>query len=431
MAGGVAQSPVIYPQQGGGIQHRRNAQDESSKIFVGGVGKNTTDATLQTYFSKFGEIADSVIMQDRETGESRGFAFVTFTSPAAVQKVVDQCNSGGHTLDGKVIDPKPAVPQGPNQQSRLATMKTHHNIQTQQGGGPQYKGPMQVSEELKIFVGGIGIGTTEEDIKNYFQTFGEVVAVDMPYHKIYNCPKGFAFVGFTSIEVVQSIVKDRYHQVNGKTVEVKGADEQRAHLAKKRSEGFAAHASRYTPRHAHAQPGTISTIGGVGAYAQLAAARPQQQQQVLIPQVINGQTQYVAAQIPAPAAAPTPQYVYDPSTNTYYQLPAASPVLGAAPGGAAGYPYGGGIQLIANPALAAAPASGVAQGQAGEAGAVHGIPGADGQLGAIYSNETSTFGPSRHALGQGGADSQVVYSQAAPLSTGETVSSRGFHPYGR
>ena len=65
---------------------------------------------------------------------------------------------------------------------------------------------------------------------------------------------------------------------------------------------------------------------------------------------------------------------------------------------------------------------------AGSAGVIHGTP--SGQLGALYSNETSTFGPSRHALGQGGADSQVVYSNAASLSTGEMVSSRGSHPYG-
>lgn len=38
----------------------------------------------------------------------------------------------------------------------------------------QYKGPMKVASDLKIFVGGIGIGTSEEDVKNYFSTFGKV-----------------------------------------------------------------------------------------------------------------------------------------------------------------------------------------------------------------------------------------------------------------
>ena len=36
---------------------------------------------------------------------------------------------------------------------------------------------MKVSPELKVFVGGIGIGTTEEDIKKYFEQFGGKVTL--------------------------------------------------------------------------------------------------------------------------------------------------------------------------------------------------------------------------------------------------------------
>ena len=48
---------------------------------------------------------------------------------------------------------------------------------------------MTVSPELKIFVGGIGVGTTEKDVKKYFSVFGAVADVDMPYHVVYKCPK--------------------------------------------------------------------------------------------------------------------------------------------------------------------------------------------------------------------------------------------------
>ena len=118
----------------------RNPADENCKIFVGGVGRNTTEMTLRAYFSKFGEIADSVLMADRETGEPRGFAFVTFKSPDAVLAVIEQCSSTGHTLDGKQIDPKPAVPQGPSQQTKLNQQK----VQQMQTQGHMYTGPMQV-----------------------------------------------------------------------------------------------------------------------------------------------------------------------------------------------------------------------------------------------------------------------------------------------
>jgi len=422
----VPQSAVVYPQQ----QRQFNngvggdPQEEQCKIFVGGVGKNTTDESLRVYFSKFGQIADSVIMQDRETGEPRGFAFVTFTTPEAVTAVIEQRNNGGHTLDGKMIDPKPAVRQGPGQRPQFLPMAKP--LPT----NPMYKGPMNVPEDLKIFVGGIGIGTTEDDVKNYFSTFGEVVAVNMPYHKIYQCPKGFAFVGFKSADVVAIVTKDRYHQINGKTVEVKGADEQAQHM-KKKLEG------RYTNPHAQRSGipnNTIRTIGtGLGAaYGNLAAAAGQQ---VLIPQVINGQTQYVAAQLPAQAA---PQYIFDPSSNTYYQLPSTTPLLGGSAGATAAYnPYAG-IQLMASTAgtTGGSPLAAPQVVQGGTISALAGGTDAAGQLGTVYSNETSTFGPSRtHVLDTGGAggttDHQVVYSNAASMSGGDSTPSRGFHPYGR
>lgn len=457
VTGGVPQQPALtYPPQqsqaprqqfngaGGGPGNIRNPQEEQCKIFVGGVGKNTNDESLRNYFSQFGQIADSVIMQDRETGEPRGFAFVTFTSPEAVTAVIERRSQGGHSLDGKMIDPKPAVRQGPGQRTSFG------NLSGGIGGlgskpmptNPMYKGPMNVAEELKIFVGGIGIGTTEDDVKTYFSTFGEVVAVNMPYHQVYKCPKGFAFVGFKTTEVVAAVIKDRYHQINGKTVEVKGADEQQQHMRKKQEGRYS---NSHVPHRSNVPVGTIGTIGGGvagGGFANLAAAG----QQVLIPQVINGQTQYVAAQIPAAAApAPAPQqYVFDPATNTYYQLPATTQLLGAAGGAAAAYnPYAG-MQLQMAGAAAGAAQSPLAATQMINAAALAG--GADanaaGQLGALYSNETSTFGPSRsHVLeagnqpiagGAGGAaDPQVVYSNAAPHSGGEAVPSRGYHPYGR
>jgi len=449
MAGGVPQSAVLYQQNqvvvggqqqpGNQLQYNsprrnfnaRNPNEEQCKIFVGGVGKNTTEETLRAYFRKFGEIADSVIMTDKQTREPRGFAFVTFKSPEAVYGVIEQCNNGGHTLDGKVyLQVRKYFPKAEYDAEKANAMVNQ--------GNQMYKGPMKVQPELKVFVGGIGIGTTEDDVKNYFSSFGKVDAVDMPNHHVYKCPKGFAFVGFENLETVMAVVKDRYHQINGKTVEVKGADEQQAHIHRKRQEGWSPRAN--VARHPGAkmspgvQPGTIGTISGYGAYANLAA----QPQQVIIPQfAAGGQAQYAAVQVPAAAGAAGGGYVFDPATNTYYQLPATM-LAGA---GLAGANYGG-IQLV-QPAGGQVLTSQQVQARPGQVTAdmmAAGLGGAAGQLGAVYPSETSTFGPSRtHILGGGHqpiagttvADPHVVYSNAAALSAGESVSSRGFHPYGR
>lgn len=77
-------------------------------MFVGGLSWETTEKTLTDYFSKFGEISDCVIMLHPESGQSRGFGFLTFADPKACQAVID---TSPHTIDGRTVDPKPAVPR--------------------------------------------------------------------------------------------------------------------------------------------------------------------------------------------------------------------------------------------------------------------------------------------------------------------------------
>jgi cold-inducible RNA-binding protein len=72
-----------------------------SKLYVGNLSWNTTDDTLRTTFSEFGEVTDSIIMRDRETGRARGFGFVTFASEEQANAAVDALNE--QELDGRRI----------------------------------------------------------------------------------------------------------------------------------------------------------------------------------------------------------------------------------------------------------------------------------------------------------------------------------------
>ncbi len=54
------------------------------KVFVGGLSWQTTADTLRGYFQHFGELADTVLMVDKMTGQPRGFGFVTFADPAGM-----------------------------------------------------------------------------------------------------------------------------------------------------------------------------------------------------------------------------------------------------------------------------------------------------------------------------------------------------------
>ncbi|KAI7952488.1 hypothetical protein MJO29_008119 [Puccinia striiformis f. sp. tritici] len=51
--------------------------DAGGKVSVGGLDKTTDSGSLQSTFGQFGEVTEAVVMQDHNTGESRGFGFVT------------------------------------------------------------------------------------------------------------------------------------------------------------------------------------------------------------------------------------------------------------------------------------------------------------------------------------------------------------------
>ncbi|XP_038878732.1 glycine-rich RNA-binding protein 3, mitochondrial-like [Benincasa hispida] len=67
---------------------------QSSKLFVGGISYNTDDQSLREAFAKYGEVLEARIIVDRETGRSRGFGFVTFTSS-------EEASSAIQALDGQ------------------------------------------------------------------------------------------------------------------------------------------------------------------------------------------------------------------------------------------------------------------------------------------------------------------------------------------
>ena len=55
--------------------------------------------TFTKYFEKYGEITDSVVMKDRQTGRPRGFGFITYADPSVVDEVIQET----HIIDGKQV----------------------------------------------------------------------------------------------------------------------------------------------------------------------------------------------------------------------------------------------------------------------------------------------------------------------------------------
>jgi RNA recognition motif-containing protein len=73
----------------------------TQKLYVGGLNAATNDARLREVFSEYGEITEAKVIMDRDSGASRGFAFVTYTSTESGEKAISAKNSS--ELDGSTI----------------------------------------------------------------------------------------------------------------------------------------------------------------------------------------------------------------------------------------------------------------------------------------------------------------------------------------
>ena len=81
----------------------------STTVFVGNLSFNTTENDLQDAFAAHGQVVEATLMMDRMTGRSRGFAFVTYSTPEEAQKAIEAMN--GAQIDGRALTVNIARPK--------------------------------------------------------------------------------------------------------------------------------------------------------------------------------------------------------------------------------------------------------------------------------------------------------------------------------
>ena len=80
----------------------------SKRIFVGNLSYQTTESDITSLFEQAGEVESASIITDRDTGRSKGFAFVEMGSEDA-EKAIAQFN--GHELNGRALTVNEARPR--------------------------------------------------------------------------------------------------------------------------------------------------------------------------------------------------------------------------------------------------------------------------------------------------------------------------------
>ena len=165
------------------------------KLFVGGLNYLSMQADLRSYFETFGKVQSCTLLTDKQTGKSKGFAFVILEDPENI--LHDKILSRKHEINGKIVDVKKAV-EGKKREEMLDSTK-------------------------KVFVGGLEPSVNNDDLRQFFSKFGPVREACVLFDNNRGASRCFGFVTFEQKETVELLVQHNNYKIKGKLVDVKQA----------------------------------------------------------------------------------------------------------------------------------------------------------------------------------------------------------------
>lgn len=185
---------------------------DHSEIFVKNLSYDTTEDGLRSFFSKFGTIDSMKLLTHKDTGRSKGMAFIEYHSRAESDKVIAQKTS--IELDGRNLTISYSNEDRPTPGQGRPSGGFGGGFNNNSGGGNEGD-----SSSKTVFVGNISWNTTENSLKDAFSGCGAVVAV-----RIAKGPdgqaKGFAHVEFDSTEAVSKAVALAGSDIDGRQIRV-------------------------------------------------------------------------------------------------------------------------------------------------------------------------------------------------------------------
>ena len=88
----------------------------ATKLYIGNLSYNTTQADLEELFAQVGTVASANIITEKFSGQSRGFGFVEMASLAESQAAIKRFD--GYDLKGRALKVNEARPQGGRSEGR-------------------------------------------------------------------------------------------------------------------------------------------------------------------------------------------------------------------------------------------------------------------------------------------------------------------------
>lgn len=161
------------------------------KLFIRGLGWDTTNENLAAIFSTYGELDEAVVILDKATGKSKGFGFLTFKH---IDGAIRALKEPSKKIDGRMTVTNLAS-AGP-------------------GGGPVMQQPVDVSNR-KIYVANVPYDMPADRLLGFFLSYGEIEEGPLGFDKLTGKSKGFALFVYKSEDGAKAALVDPVKNIDG------------------------------------------------------------------------------------------------------------------------------------------------------------------------------------------------------------------------
>lgn len=204
-----AQQPFRLNWATFGAADRRTEPGTGYSIFVGDLGPEVTDILLQeTFQSRYSSVKGAKVVIDANTGRTKGYGFVRFGDENEKNRAMTEMN--GVYCSSRPMRINEATPKKSLGFQQPYSMKGNYYTQTY-GGAVASQGFQSDNDpnNTTIFVGGLDPNATDEDLRQVFGPYGEIVYVKIPVGK------GCGFVQFTNRSSAEEALQKLHGTVIG------------------------------------------------------------------------------------------------------------------------------------------------------------------------------------------------------------------------
>lgn len=167
------------------------------KLFIRGLGWDTTTDNLRSLFSAYGELEEAIVILDKSTGKSKGFGFITFKHTDGALLALKE--------PSKKIDGRMTV--------------------TQLAAGPSVNSQAMDVSERKIYVGNVPSDMAAERLLAHFSSYGEIEEGPLGFDKATGKFKGYALFVYKNAEAARASLVDPIKNIDGQQLNCKLAND--------------------------------------------------------------------------------------------------------------------------------------------------------------------------------------------------------------